>query len=509
MGSSASTAGELALITKLSPADSVFFYMESPTNHQHTMAAIVLDPSTAPNGFDVQDLLDLSESLVDEAPGFRLKPVRSAAAMSVPMLAEDPNFNVRNHLHHIAVPAPGTMEQLSELMADIASRPLNHDIPLWENWVVSGLEEGKVAIISKSHHSLSDGVNGAETMAKMFDLEPDPPQPREISKATERRKAKAPSALEIMRTALQVRRESPSAVNTIGKAVRGFMRRREVDNNCEHPELLPGNTMTGPKLFFNGQISAFRSVGLGSLDLGEIKTIKKTFDVTVNDTVLAIVAIAVRRYLELHDDLPEEALSCMVPISLSLNQVGDGNETEGAANQVETMPVKYPVQIEDPVELLKTVHVNAAAAKERFTETYDNLMLSVVDTLPPSLAAPALGFVTGEFSARFPPCNLGVSNIPGPPFDLYMKGAKVVGNYPMGPIPNGVGLGITLMSHVDQLHFTVQGCREKTPDIQCLARFMEEALEELVEAARRGKAAGKTRARPKANVRRKRAAAAK
>jgi hypothetical protein len=147
------------------------------------------------------------------------------------------------------------------------------------------------------------------------------------------------------------------------------------------------------------------------------------------------------------------------------------------------MNVKFPVQIEDPVELIQTLHKCSNASKQRFNDTYDNLVLTVMDTLPPSVAAPAMSFMTGDFSARFPISNLGVSNIPGPNFPLYMCGAKVVGNYPMGPIPNGIGLGITMMSYLDEIYYTVQGCREKTPDIQCLAGFMSEAMDELREAA--------------------------
>ncbi len=472
------------MINTLSPADSFFFFSESQTQHQHVMGIILLDPSTAPGHFDVGTLIAQSEELVDEAPGFRLKFVDSPAAMNVPMVAEDPNFNFRNHIHHIALPSPGSMEQLSELVADIASRPLNRDIPLWENWYVSGLEGGLIAIVSKSHHSMSDGVSGAETMAKMFDLEPDPPARESKGKALVRYKpAEEPTTLEIVQAALKARRKSPSAMSTVSKAVKGLMRRREVSTACDHPELLPGNTMKGPRVFFNGQISSLRSVAMGSLPLGELKAVKNTFGVTLNDAVLTVVAIAVRRYLEEHDDLPEEALSCMVPISLALNEVGKDVRDEEAANQTHTMNVKFPVQIEDPVELIQTLHQCSNASKQRFNDTYDNIMLTVVDTLPPSLAAPAMSFMTGEFSARFPVSNLGVSNIPGPNFPLYMRGAKVVGNYPMGPIPNGIGLGITMMSYLDEIYYTVQGCREKTPDIQHLSQYMQEAMAELVAAA--------------------------
>jgi diacylglycerol O-acyltransferase / wax synthase len=499
------------LITTLSPADSIFFYSESRTQYQHTMGIIVLDPSTAPGDFDVETLIAQSEHLVDEIPSFRLKVIDSAATMNVPMLAEDPDFNFYNHIHHLALPAPGSMEQLAELVEDIASRELNHDIPLWENWYVSGLEGGRVAIVSKTHHSMMDGVNGAETMARMFDLEPNPPK-KEVNKAaTGRKRVKSPTTLEIMQAALKSRRKSPGVIDAMTKSVRSIANRRAVGKNIEKPELLPGNTMKGPKVFFNGQISTLRSVAMDSLSLTDVKKIKNGFGVTLNDVVLAVVAIAVRKYLELHDDLPAEALSCMVPISLALNETGSEHRDEEAANQVHTMNVKFPVQIQDPAELVQTLHQCSSASKQLFNDTYDNIMLTVIDTLPPTLAGPAMSFMTGDFSARFPVSNLGVSNIPGPNFPLYMQGAKVVGNYPMGPIPNGLGLGITMMSYMDDIYFTVQGCREKTPDIKQLSNYMGEAMAELLEAVeekaaaeeapaspRKKRAAGKAKARPKA-----------
>ena len=486
------------MITTLSPADSFFFFSESHTQHQHVMGIIVLDPSTAPGHFDVGTLIAQSEELVDEAPGFRLKFVDSPAAMNVPMMAEDPNFNFRNHIHHIALPSPGNTQQLSELVANIASRPLNHDIPLWENWYVSGLEGGLIAIVSKSHHSMSDGVSGAETMARMFDLEPDPPAREGRGRAVAtRERAAEPTTLEILQAAVKARRKSPSVLSTVNKAVRGLMRRHEVNASCEHPEFLPGNTMRGPKVFFNGQISSLRSVAMGTLPLSELKRVKNAFSVTLNDAVLAVVAIAVRRYLEQHDDLPDETLSCMVPISLALNEVGKDVRDEAAANQTHTINVKFPVQIEDPVELIQTLHQCSSASKQLFNDTYDNLMMTVVDTLPPSLAAPAMSFMTGEFSARFPVSNLGVSNIPGPNFPLYMRGARVVGNYPLAPIPNGIGLGITMMSYLDEIYYTVQGCREKTPDIHLLSGYMQEAMVELAEAADHQQAPGEDKPRPR------------
>ncbi|MGI9288390.1 MAG: WS/DGAT/MGAT family O-acyltransferase [Pseudomonadales bacterium] len=472
------------MITSLKAGDSMLLYTETEFQYQHMVGILILDPSTAPHGFDVDVLKKVSESMVDDAPAYRLKLVDSPLTLDVPMLAEDPDFKLRNHMFHVAVPAPGTQEQLTEVIADIVSRPLSRSRPMWENWILSGLEGGRIAMVSKTHHCLQDGVGGAEVMARMFDLEPDPPPKSGDARSIKKPKTSAPSALKILHEAYKAGRERPSLLSTANKSVRTLVKRRKAHKNVADVDLLPPDMSKAPRLFFNGQLSAFRSVGLGSLSLPEIKRLKNAYGITLNDAILAVVAIGLRHYLEDHDDLPTEALACSIPVSLTLNKTADREEQEGN-NQVSLMNTKLPIQITDPAELAQTINACSTAAKELFAQSGDEISRSIVASLPPRLAATGLGILSGAMMARNPIGNLGVSNVPGPPFPLYMRGAKVVANYPMGPVPNGVGLGITMMSYVDRIDFTVQGCREKIPDIQRLAKLLEAAVTELAESAPR------------------------
>ncbi len=470
------------MVTSLKTGDSMLLYTETDTQYQHMIGVLILDPSTAPNGFDVDTLMDVSESMVMDAPGYRMKLVDSPLTLDVPMLAEDPDFKLRNHIFHVAAPEPGGREQLEELVADIASRPLVRSRPLWENWIVTGLEDGNIAMISKTHHCLQDGVGGVEVMAKMFDLEPDPPAKEDSKAVTEGSKVRPPAALDILREAYRVNRERPGVLTTANKAVRTLLQRRKASSEFSDKSLLAPEMSDAPRLFFNGQISAYRSVALGSLQLEDIKSLKNAYGVTLNDMILSVVAIALRRYLLEHDDLPEEALACSVPVSLALN-TSDDRESDEGNNQVSMMNVRFPVQIEDTAELVRSINQCAVAAKDMFAQSGEEISRTIIAGLPPRVAAGGLRVLSGAMMARNPLGNLGVSNIPGPPFPLYMRGAKVVANYPIGPVPNGVGLGITLMSYVDRIDFSLQGCRERMPDIQRLAELMDEAVEELLAAS--------------------------
>jgi WS/DGAT/MGAT family acyltransferase len=482
--------------------DSMLLFTETEAQHQHMVGVLILDPSTALKGFDVDTLMEVSEKMVNDAPGYRMKLVDSPLTMDVPMMAEDPDFKMRNHVFHVAVPAPGGQEQLAELVGDIASRPLSRSRPMWENWILSGLEGGYIAMVSKTHHCLQDGVGGVETMAKMFDLEADPPPRPDTGKAVAKRESSAPSSLAILREAYRANRERPSLLSAADKAVRTLIKRRNAYKEVPDTDLLPPEMSDAPRLFFNGQISPFRTVALGSLSLKEIKQLKNAYGITLNDVILAVVSIALRKYLEEHNDFPDEALACAIPVSLALNE----NEDKGddSNNQISLMNVKLPIQMEDPAALALKINECTLAAKDLFAQSGDEISRTLVASLPPRLAATGLGILSGSMMARNPLGNLGVSNIPGPPFPLYMKGAQVVANYPMGPVPNGVGLGITLMSYIDRIDFTLQGCREKMPDIQRLAELMEEAVAELSEALpQESKPKRKAKAKAKAKIKAK------
>ena len=465
----------------LPAGDALFLYTETEEQHQHMIGILVLDPSTAPADFSVQDLIDKSERMVVEAPAYRQRLFSSPLSLSGPILQDDPEFDYRNHVRHVALPSPGDDRQLAEMVADIASTQLDRSRPLWENWYVSGLEGGRIAMISKTHHCLADGVGGADTMMKLFDFEPNPAPAEAVETTT--RKTRAPSQLSLFREAVRARRERTSSLTLANKMIRSMRAKRKALDESGNPEALPPGMTGMPRLRFNGQITRFRSVAFGSLSLSEMKAIKAAHGVTLNDAVLAVCTIALQRYLAEHDDLPREPIVCTVPVSLALKKGRQGAvEGEGdGANQVGMMNVKLPLDIDDPLELIKAVNANASEAKKVFESSFEDLLNSTVDALPPQFAAMGMQLLSSGIVARFPISNVAISNVPGAPIPLYIAGAQVVANYPMGPVPNGVGLNITMMSYVDRLDFCVQGCRKKLPDPWLLEQHIVAAAADLLE----------------------------
>lgn len=277
----------------LGAGDALFLYTETPEQHQHMVGILVLDPSSAGKNFSVQDLIDKSERMAEDAPGYRQRLFHSPLSLSGPILEKDPDFNFRNHVRHIAVPPPGTDEQLAEIVADIASAQLDRSRPLWENWFVSGLAGGCVAMISKSHHCLADGVGGAETMMKLFDVEPNPPKSIVKSESTSR-KAKSPSKMELFQTALAAQRQRTKPLTLISKSMKSWWNKQPAVRDSDNSDLLPPGMTSMPRLRFNGQISRYRSVGFSSLSLKDVKGIKNAFGVTLNDAVLCGVRDGVK-----------------------------------------------------------------------------------------------------------------------------------------------------------------------------------------------------------------------
>ncbi|MGI9285726.1 MAG: WS/DGAT/MGAT family O-acyltransferase [Pseudomonadales bacterium] len=462
----------------LNAGDAMFLYSETPEQHQHMVGIIILDPSTAPKRFDMQELIDKSEEMTDAAPAYRQRLFHSPLSLSGPILVDDPDFDYRKHVRHIAVPAPGSDQQLAEIIADIASTQLDRSRPLWETWYVSGLQGGKIAMVSKTHHCMADGVGGAETMMELFDFEANPRKKRQKKASKDKGKARPPTRLALFQEALKGRRNRTGSIELINKSLKSMLNKRTALKESTQTDLLPPGMTSIPKLRFNGQISRFRSVAFGSLPMADVKLIKNVFGVTLNDAVLAACSIALRNYLNAHGDTPQPIV-CTVPVSLALKKGKDAKKDSDGANQVGMMDVKLPIEIKDPVKLIKEVHACTGEAKRVFEQSFEDLINTTVSALPPQIAARGLQFLSGRFVARFPISNVAISNVPGSPIPLYIKGAKVIGNYPMGPVPNGVGLNITMMSYVDRLDYCVQSCRDKIPDPWKLAGFIDAAVSEL------------------------------
>jgi WS/DGAT/MGAT family acyltransferase len=470
---------------RLSGMDASFLYMETPSAHAHVVGTLVLDPSTSPDAFSFEKLLHVIEDRLHLLSPFRRRLVWVPLNLSHPVWIEDPDFDIEAHVHHGAVRAPGGMHELAEAVAEIAGHPLDRSRPLWELWLLEGLEGGQVAMVSKMHHATIDGVTGADLMANLFDLTPETPEfpPPEVPWAPEA----VPSDLELIGMGLgQMARNPARMVRVLNRTVRSVVdivqRQREASSEDRPSPALP---FTAPRVRWSAAITPHRSVAFGKAALEDMRHIKSVFGTTVNDVVLTACTMTLRRYLEAHDDLPDQPLVCSVPVS-----VHGKSEHEGT-NQVSTMFVRLPVQLADPVEQLRTINAETKEAKIMQSAIGADMLQDFAQFIPPTLFNRAMLLYSNlNLADRHRPVhNLIVSNVPGPPIPLYAAGAQVKGLYPFGPLLEGAGLNLTVLSNMGNVDFGVIACRELVPDVWDIADGFGEAVHELKVAADKAVAA--------------------
>jgi WS/DGAT/MGAT family acyltransferase len=370
------------------------------------------------------------------------------------------------------------MHQLARLVGRIASVPLERDHPLWQMWIVEGLEHERIAMISKIHHATMDGVTGADLIAHLFDFEPDAPEPEPPEPWAPRPE---PNELELTSNALLSRATSP--MRTAKAMVRTS--RSVVNMGRSALGLAPGSSarpalpFSAPRTQFNRAVSAKRSVAYGQAKLADLKHIKSAFGTTVNDVVLTACTLSLRRYLLNQHDLPDRPLICSVPVS-----VHGESQAEGT-NQVSNMFVRLPIQIDEPVEQLLAVHRETKDAKEMHQAMGADLIQDLAQMTPPGVFNLAARVYSGVGLAnQLPPIqNLIISNVPGPPVPLYIGGARVVGIYPFGPLLESTGVNITVLSNMDNIDVGVIADAVTVPDPWPIADGFGTAIDELRAAA--------------------------
>jgi WS/DGAT/MGAT family acyltransferase len=467
---------------RLTGQDAVFLYGETPSMPMHTIGTVILDPSDAPGErFGYDEVLATIRSRIHLVPPFRQRLLDIPLALGHPILVDDPEFHLENHLHRLAVHAPGTLRELAEIVGDLASAPLDRTQPLWEMWVIEGLSEGRIALVTKLHHCIVDGASGSSQMAQLMDLERDtePPKPTEVWDP-----APLPSATERMRQSLTSRLVNPLDFGRlVFRTAQGLRSRRraQLETLPEGKDAPPLFDMNAPETIFGRALSRHRCVAYGSAALDDVKAIKNAFGVTVNDAVLAACTLAVRRYLEGRDALPDSPLFCMVPVSTK-----SSSEKQELANKVSMMVVELPTQLEDAAEMIAAVHKSSADTKAIFGAIEHDLVPPWLQYLPP-LLTPALANLASDLkladAGTAMGANLVVSNMMGPPMALYFGGARVEAVYPMGPVGEGFGLNITVLSNLDRLDIGVLSCPEIVPDVWEIADGFAQAVGELRIAA--------------------------
>ncbi len=466
---------------QLTGQDASFLYGETANSPMHIGGLMIYDPSTVKGGKQrFKDILKFIEERLHLARTFRQKKVDVPFNMDFPWWIEDKDFDLEFHVRHIRLPEPGDWRQLCIQTARLHSRPLDLTKPLWEFTVIEGLDsvpglpEGSYGIMTKIHHACIDGVSGADITEAIHSLEPypDPPPPPEKPWRGE----ETPNPLELMARAQFNNMTQPfrfaevmaAAVPAMGRFQEGLLKRKFEVNT------------TIPRTRFSGRITAHRVMEGRSFDLSEVKEIRKSIDgATVNDVILSICGGALRKYLKEKKDLPEVSLIAMAPIS-----VRPKDDRKAMGNQVAAMTVKIGTDIDDPLARLQAVHDSAASSKEMTNAVGARLMTDFSQFIPSTTAALATRLYTelGLSRTMSAPFNCVITNVPGPQFPLYSAGAKLVTQFGLGPIFDGMGLIFPVFSYNGQITITVNSCREMMPDPEFFADCLQNSYEELRDA---------------------------
>ncbi|WP_369807365.1 wax ester/triacylglycerol synthase family O-acyltransferase [Mycobacterium sp. 852002-51057_SCH5723018] len=465
----------MAPMQRLSGLDASFLYLETPAQPMHVCSIIDLDTATMPGGYSFDRLRESLSLRLKAMPQFREKLANSALNLDHPVWVDDDNFEVDRHLHRIGLPPPGGRTELSEICGHIASLPLDRRRPLWEMWVIEGVagtdchRDGRVAVMTKVHHSGVDGVTGANLMSQLCATEADapPPDPVDGVGGGSGWQIAAGGLVRFATRPLQLANVVPQTMSSLMATAR---------------KALEGQAMArpfaAPRTAFNASISGRRNIAYAQLDLEDVKKVKNHFGVKVNDVVMALVSGVLRQYLAERNALPESSLVASVPVSVH------GKSDRPGRNQVSAMFSNLHTQIADPAQRLKSIAEATSVAKEHSSAIGDSLLQDWSQFAASGVFGIAMRlYARTRLTESMPVHNLVVSNVPGPQEPLYFLGCEVKAMYPLGPIFHGSGLNITVMSLSGKLDVGLISCPDLVPDMWEMADDFGVAMEELLAAA--------------------------
>ncbi len=465
--------------------------MERSGAHMHVASTSIFE-GPPPSHEEFREHLASRLHLV---PRFRQKVRFVPFAQGRPVWVDDPHLNLNYHVRQTALPPPGSEEQLRILAARIFSQQLDRSKPLWEMWLVEGLEGDRFGIIAKSHHALVDGVSGVDISTVLFDAAPDPEvDPQEPPDWLPRPE---PTDAKLLGDALLERATSPAE---IVRGVRATLRGpRQVASQLRDgvgaASKMIGAGMSAPPTPFNVEISPHRRFEYVQTDIDQLKRVKNVHGGTLNDVVLSVVTGALGNYLRARGhDTRELELRAMVPVSVRAT-----SEHGALGNKVAAMMAPLPVWCEDPIERLHLLSAAMGDLKASGQAVGAQILTGLTDFAPPTVAAQAARLQPRQ---RF--FNLVVTNVPGPQFPLYLQGRKLEAMFPMVPLAQRQALCVGIFSYDGQLNFGLTGDYDAMADLDSFCLDLEGAVEEIMAVTppgkkRRGragaKASGKSRAK--------------
>jgi WS/DGAT/MGAT family acyltransferase len=457
---------------RLTAVDASFLHQEKQSSHMHVGALVTFEGP--PPGRD--DFIEGLESRLHLVPRYRQKLAFPPLELGRPFWVDDPSFNLHYHVRHTALPRPGSDDQLRQLTGRIFSQRLDRSKPLWEMWIVHGLQRNRFAMISKTHHALVDGVAGVDLATVLFDVGP---VPREMEPHDGWQPAPEPSGVDLATEGVEDLVRAPfeltgRVLGALGRPGRSLQRAREAAEGIG--EVVWAGLNPAPDVPLNVPIGPHRRVWWVESRLADFKRVKDALGGTVNDVVLAVVAGALGRWLRSRGVRTEGLeLRALVPVSIRAE-----DEHGKLGNRIAAMRGPLPVYADDPLERLRIVRASMADLKHSKQALGAEVIAGLQGFAPPTLLAQAsrLNFSTRLF-------NLIVTNVPGPQFPLYLMGREMESIVPIAFLPENHALAVAIMSYNGKLHFGLLGDYDAMGDLESFGRLLEEAVDELGEAARR------------------------
>lgn len=454
---------------RLSGQDATFLYTETRRTPFEIGTCLILDTRGHETGEASRvRLRDQLATRLHLAPRMRQRVLRVPLDLHHPVWVDDDHFDLDYHVRRGLLPSPGTPDQLRGFVNEVLSRPLDHGRPLWELYLIDGLEEGRSALLIKTHHAAFDGLAGFQVLTALVDLEPTPdpdlhrPQPWSAERA--------PSTMSLLLGAgVDLAREPLAVPRGVGRLVRDLV---ATTTTTRTPAEVLGASMAPPSLF-NDRLSNRRSVHFFEVSLNEVLAVKQAAGVKLNDVALAMVGGGLRRYLDRHDHPTTPSLVTYLPVTLRSGGEGAGNHTTVVSAHIGT-------DVADPLERLASLAAQTRSAKERAGGSEPPLILDISAVTGPAVGAflerLAVAVRTTEILRLAG--NLVVSNVASVPFPLFALGASVESVYPIGPISDGVALNFTLLSYEGSLCFSMLTDPTVVTDHE---RLLEDCLESWAE----------------------------
>jgi diacylglycerol O-acyltransferase / wax synthase len=456
---------------RLSSLDSWFLHLEREIQQLHVGSALLFEgPSPS-----LAQLTAAIESRLDLLPRYRKRVLRVPLDLGRPVWADDPRFRIGDHVRHVTLPRPGTEDSLRELAARLMSEHLDLSRPLWETWLVNGLNGGRWALINKTHHAMIDGISGADIVAMLLDRDP---------KAAEARPAPAwtpgaePSPVRLAAAALGDLARTPFEVgHVLARSLRTPRRFTKQTATELYGLALAGEKVVWPESVLDGPIGPRRRWGWARADLAEVKQVKNSLGGTVNDVVLAAIAGGFRALLTARGEpVDGRTVRTMVPVSM---RTAEEHGTMG--NQVSAIFADLPVGVSNPTERLAAVTRQLSSLKSSGMAIGVDTMLAAADLMPGTLFS--LG---ASVAARLPQRAISTvtTNVPGPQVPMYLLGRRMTELFPYIPLGADIRITIGVASYAGCLTCGVTGDYDAVPDLQVLCDGIETATQELVALVR-------------------------